>query len=499
MDFMLRRNRLPARLNLRRQIVQGALLRVAFLGILATLLGGAAHAQIGPGTPAITSFTVNPTSIDGGQTVTGTVTLNVISNLPITLTSSDSTAAAVPATVFAAANSTTATFTVTTSAVTSDTTVVLAATCNGNTATTNLTVLAPLNLPGPALSALTLNPSSVLAQFSSTGTVTLAGPAPVGGLRISLASFNPFVATVPNSVTVAAGATAATFTITTRSAAATTPVTIRASRGTVTKSALLVVVHNPAFDFNGDGFNDLVFQNSQSGQVVALGLNGLTATQVDNIDTVPIAGYTVVGSADFNNDGQPDLIFQNAVTGKVAIWYLAGTNMVGGGELSVAPGLAYKVVGTGDFNGDGKTDVVFQNQDTHAIVVWFLNGTTVTGGALLPVVPTAGFNLVGVGDFNKDVHPDLVFQDESTGQIVVWYLQGPNSIYIGGGVISGTPGPGWKVKGVADYDNNGYPDLVFQNSASNQVVIWFLNGLTYTGGGFISQQPSAPYLLVGPH
>ena len=55
------------------------------------------------------------------------------------------------------------------------------------------------------------------------------------------------------------------------------------------------------------------------------------------------------------------------------------------------------------------------------------------------------------------------------------------------------------MKGIADYNNDGWPDLVFQNGTTQQVVIWFMNGLTVTGGDYISIQPPATYRVVGPH
>jgi hypothetical protein len=79
---------------------------------------------------------------------------------------------------------------------------------------------------------------------SSTGTITLSGPAPTGGLVVTLASNNTAAATVPASVTVPAGATGATFTISTKAVTASTGVLVSATGGGVTRSATLTV--NPA-------------------------------------------------------------------------------------------------------------------------------------------------------------------------------------------------------------------------------------------------------------
>jgi len=93
----------------------------------------------------------------------------------------------------------------------------------------------------PALSSVTLNPTSVTGGASSTGTVTLANPAPTGGASVTLASSNTMVASTPSSVTVTAGSTSATFTVTTSPVIFSTSVTISATYQGTTQSANLSV------------------------------------------------------------------------------------------------------------------------------------------------------------------------------------------------------------------------------------------------------------------
>lgn len=87
-------------------------------------------------------------------------------------------------------------------------------------------------LPPPPLTPM-FNPASIRGGTSSTGTVTLAGPAPRGGAVVSLLNGNLSVATVPASVTIPAGQTSATFSVTTTPVAATTYVFINANYQTV--------------------------------------------------------------------------------------------------------------------------------------------------------------------------------------------------------------------------------------------------------------------------
>jgi hypothetical protein len=97
----------------------------------------------------------------------------------------------------------------------------------------------------PNASSLTLNPTSVTGGAqSSTGTVTLSGPAPAAGAQVTLSSSNA-AASVPASVTIPAGSGSTTFTINTNPVAASTVARISASYDGVTPSASLTVTPPP--------------------------------------------------------------------------------------------------------------------------------------------------------------------------------------------------------------------------------------------------------------
>ena len=72
----------------------------------------------------------------------------------------------------------------------------------------------PASPSGVSVASLTLSASSVAAGGVIQGTVTLNGPAPSGGVSVSLTSSAPSVATVSSTTNVSAGAATATFTIT---------------------------------------------------------------------------------------------------------------------------------------------------------------------------------------------------------------------------------------------------------------------------------------------
>jgi subtilase family protein len=115
--------------------------------------------------------------------------------------------------------------------------------CGGGGSYTSAPPQAPQSSATP--SSLTLNPTSVNGGNSSTGKVTMNGPAPSGGTVVALSSSNTSAATVPPSVTVAPGATSAAFQITTMASASSAPVTISASSGSLTQTASLTVTPRP--------------------------------------------------------------------------------------------------------------------------------------------------------------------------------------------------------------------------------------------------------------
>lgn len=190
----------------------------------------------------LSSLSVSPSSVVGGNSAKGTVNLSASASsggVVVSLSSSNSAVASVPASVTVGAGATSASFTISTKAVTTSTPVTITASYNG------VSVPATLTVVPPSLSSLSLKPSSVGGSLNSTGTVALNGIAPAGGVVVTLSSSNTSVATVPSSVTVSAGAKSAKFTISTKVVTANTVVTISATYSGVKKSASLTINVTP--------------------------------------------------------------------------------------------------------------------------------------------------------------------------------------------------------------------------------------------------------------
>ena len=109
-------------------------------------------------------------------------------------------------------------------------------------ASRRFTAQAPSTTTTPAsLSGVSVSPSSVVGGNTAQGTITLTGGAPSGGAVVTLSSANTAVVSVPASVTVAAGASSATFGVNTSGVTANTSVTITATYAGVSRTTTLTV------------------------------------------------------------------------------------------------------------------------------------------------------------------------------------------------------------------------------------------------------------------
>ena len=230
-----------------------------------------------PAAATLSTVSLSPTSVVGGNGSQGTVTLTSAApsgGAVVSLSSSNTSAATVPASVTVASGATSATFTVGSASVTASTPVTISAAFGGVSRTATLTVTPPA--APAALSAVSVNPASVVGGTSSQGTVTLTSAAPAGGFVVTL-SRSGTAATVPSSVSVAPGATTATFVAGTTAVAASTTVTITASAGGVTRTATLTVTPQPqaaTLTVTATGRSGERVTSTPSGISVAVGTTG---------------------------------------------------------------------------------------------------------------------------------------------------------------------------------------------------------------------------------
>jgi hypothetical protein len=205
--------------------------------LTATLNSGSAAAQFTLQPPSLKSITISPSTITGGAQPQGIVMLNgqaPAGGALVSLTS-NSPSVTPPPSVTIEAGGSSASFAIPTNAVTANTTATVTASYGSASAQAQVT-LTPQQPP----SSLTLSPTSTTGTSGSFGTVTVASSSSTDQ-TLQVASSNPAIASVPNSVTIPAGSTTGGFNIFTSSVSTQTVVTISVSGAGVTKSANLTI------------------------------------------------------------------------------------------------------------------------------------------------------------------------------------------------------------------------------------------------------------------
>ena len=328
------------------------------------------------------SVTLTPSTTTGGVNVDGRVVLNGtagVGGYKVNLTSSNASAV-VPASVTVAEGQSAATFTITTKAVAVDTSITITAAGGAGSVT------AKLLLQRTKVVGVALNPATLAGGTSSTATVTLSGVAPTGGAVVVLQS-NKAAATVPGTLTIPAGQTTGTFSVSTTAVAVDTLATISATYGGATLTADLSVTRVALTGFT---------LNRSS--VVGGGTRIATVTLSGN---APSGGYVVQLSSDAAAATLPATI--TVPSGQKAVSVTVSTTAVSD---------AIGVVLHASANGIEKTavlDVLPPNVTVKVSPVTLTGGNTAAGTVLLDgKAPTGGLTVALTSDDTHAVVPASV-------------------------------------------------------------------------------------------
>ena len=178
------------------------------------------------------------------------------------------------------------------------------------------------------------------------------------------------------------------------------------------------------YNSDTDGVGNLLVADTGAGQIYNYTADG-NRTPFGTAEGSPnfLAFETVFqAKADFNGDGQSDILWENSSTGQHLALFMNGTSPIGGADLGTVP-TSWKIVGSGDFNADGNTDILWENSSTGQHVIELLNGTSFSSVADLGTLPTS-WHIAGAADFNGDGNADILWEDTGTGDRFIWLMNG---------------------------------------------------------------------------
>jgi uncharacterized delta-60 repeat protein len=251
--------------------------------------------------------------------------------------------------------------------------------------------------------------------------------------------------------------------------------------GTITSASSVLVgsgsrtVSHTA-DFNGDGKTDILFRNDDGSVTMSL-MNGLTVTQIKDLQG-PNPDWRVSHVGDFNGDGKADILWRNT-NGAITLWLMNGTSIISAVDL-LGPTPDWRVSHVADLDGDGKVDIVWRNTQSGEVFVWIMNGATVTKAAQV-IALGSNWVVTHTGDLNGDGKSDLIVKDSVNGQIAVYLMNGINVLSNALIQISA----GMSVAHVADVDGDGKADLIL-SFGPGRTYIKIMDGVNTIGGGSLS-------------
>ena len=224
------------------------------------------------------------------------------------------------------------------------------------------------------------------------------------------------------------------------------------------------------YDLDGDGIVDRVLREEESGELMAMLVDGLATRAVTTLDRGAQPDLQVSGSADFDGDGLADLVAWDPMLGAAELWTMNGTQVQSRAAIATL-GMGWYARALGDANADGTTRLLWRDLKSGEVQLWSMDGAQVVSqAAMLPLDPA--WRLWASCDLDANGYRDLVWVDPARLRARVWLLDDGDSA---DEYALPHPGKRWFPQACGDVDGDGREVLVWQRNAD--LKLWKLASL----------------------
>jgi hypothetical protein len=230
-------------------------------------------------------------------------------------------------------------------------------------------------------------------------------------------------------------------------------------------------------DFNGDGRSDILSRDLLSGETRIRLMDGTAILSQRTIPELPQDPATaLVTVADFNGDGSDDLMYRDLTSGIWSVFIMQGLDidLAASGATGMPERASMQWVSSADFNGDGRADVLLRNSNTLQWFLHLMNGRDSIRSSRMDALPLdPEWQLQAIADFNRDRRADLLLRHRGSGQWQMLMLDG-FSILPASGIAAIAESGVFRLRRVADFNGDGYPDVLLQRPDSGRWLLQFM-------------------------
>lgn len=242
---------------------------------------------------------------------------------------------------------------------------------------------------------------------------------------------------------------------------------------------------NGVGDFNGDGNDDVIIRNTQSGNwyIYNLDKNSVISRGYVAIEDAVKVGVQAI--ADFNNDGLADVLLRNEETGEWTMSLLNNRNIISEISPAMSQVLSWNIVDANDFDGNGSADILIRNSSSGAWYIYLYDSLDITTRGYISTMTTDLDNEVkAVADYDGDGKSDVLFRNRLTGQWEIVFMDGRTPISTTEVLL--TTDPNWEFNASDDYNGDGYADISIRNGESIEFYFMFGSTISSQAEGSIS-------------